>query len=116
MRTERQSLCERQLCLEALYSVCICALSCDSVCFSLRCMKELRCFPACVFSECVVESRGREKRMLSHVLTSLIYYTLHALSLCVCVCVSNSLHPFILCINSSVCNHRETNVKLYYPK
>lgn len=47
----------------------------------------LRCvFLRAVFLHvCVVESRGREKRMLSHILTPVIYCTLHALRVCVSV-------------------------------
>lgn len=37
---------------------------------------------------CVVESRGREKRMLSHILTPVIYCTLHALRVCASVWVN----------------------------
>lgn len=42
------------------------------------------CFSSCM-CVCVVESRGREKRMLSHILTPVIYCTLHALRVCVSV-------------------------------
>lgn len=66
----------------------------DNVCFSFfpcECVKRERlCFPVCMSGfvcVCVFKSRGREKRMLSCILTPLIYYTLHGRRLCDCVCV-----------------------------
>lgn len=57
-----------------VHAMCLFVHQGVTMCFSLC------CFPACV---CVVESRGREKRMLSHILTPVIYCTLHALRVCV---------------------------------
>lgn len=60
-------------------AVCVCALKGDRGRLSLHCVcEDLKMF-SCM---CVVESRGREKRLPLHILTSLIYHTLRAHRLC----------------------------------